>query len=105
MGDEPRLDHEWPDPPGSFCERRYVEGLSREAGVAVERIETLGEAGRSKDDDTARRRELPLEVVAQSYEIDEVVRMQVAHKYCGEGAGLDLGGQIRKRALAEVHEQ
>src|SRR3954454_20448312 len=81
-----------------------VERLGGESAAVMERVDAVGKSRWPDDADSPRRPELIAEVVAQRDQIDEMVRVEVAHQDGVELAWLDRGGEPRERPLAQVEQ-
>ncbi len=104
MGHPCCLEVEGADGQVPFGQRFDVERVGAEARVVVQPVEAVVEAGRTEDADASTRL-LVAQVVTQRDEVDEVVRVEVADDDRVERARVDVTGQPREGALAEVEDE
>jgi hypothetical protein len=70
----------------------------------VEGVEAFRKPVRREHPDMPARLELVREVMPERDEVDEVVGVEMAHHDRGQRARLELRGQARKGALAQIEE-
>ncbi len=105
VGDAPGLELERADAREAVGEGHHVEGGSDEAGLPVQRIESLFEAVGRVDRHTSGRRELEAQVVPERDQVDEVVRVQMAHDDAEERAGFELARQGGEHPLTQIEDE
>ena len=71
----------------------------------MQRVEPVGEAGRTDDPDPAAAGRLPAQVEPERDQVDEVVRVQVADDDRIEVRRVQHPGEPGERALAQVEQE
>ena len=104
VGDEAALHQQLPDAVRALAKGLELQGLRGEARGGVQVVQPCAKVRGAQHPDPPRRLELVAQVVAQRHQIDEVVRMQVAHYDGIQILGPDPGEDPWERSLAKVQQ-